>query len=47
MPLHIKNEAAAEAERRLARARKLTLTEAVRIACDEALERDNRPQPVD
>jgi antitoxin VapB len=46
MPLHIKDEAASEAVRRLARARKLTLTEAVRSACEEALERDDRARPV-
>jgi hypothetical protein len=46
MPLHIKDEAATEAVRRLARVRKLTLTEAVRIACEEALERDARARPI-
>jgi antitoxin VapB len=46
VPLHIKDEAATEAVRRLARARKLTLTEAVRAACQEALERDVRARPV-
>jgi antitoxin VapB len=40
MPLHIKDETATEAVRRLAQARKITLTEAVREACAEALERD-------
>jgi antitoxin VapB len=40
MPLHIKDEAATEAVRRLAQARRITLTEAVREACAEALERD-------
>ena len=40
MPLHIKDEAATEAVRRLAKARNITLTEAVREACAEALERD-------
>ncbi len=33
MPLHIKDEAATDAVRRLARARKLTLTDAVRVSC--------------
>jgi antitoxin VapB len=46
MPLHIKDEAATEAARRLARARKVTLTEAVRAACEEALQRDDRARPV-
>lgn len=46
MPLHIKDEAACEAVRRLALVRKLTLTEAVRAACEEALERDDRARPV-
>ena len=46
MPLHIKGEAATEAVRRLARVRKLTLTEAVRTACEEALERDARARPI-
>ena len=40
MPLHIKDEAATEAVRRLAQARNITLTDAVREACAEALERD-------
>src|SRR5271166_41286 len=46
MPLHIKDQAATDAVRRLARARKLTLTDAVRIACLEALERDDRARPI-
>ena len=46
MPLHIKDQAATDAVRRLARARKLTLTDAVRIACQEALERDERARPI-
>jgi antitoxin VapB len=46
MPLHIKDEAATEAVRRLARVRNLSLTETVRIACEEALERDDRARPI-
>lgn len=46
MPLHIKDKAATEAVRRLARVRNLTLTDAVRIACEEALARDDRSRPV-
>jgi len=46
MPLHIKDKAATEAVRRLARVRSLTLTEAVRVACEEALARDDRLRPV-
>ena len=46
MPLHIKDQAATDAVRRLARVRKLTLTDAVRIACQEALERDDRARPI-
>ena len=46
MPLHIKDKAATEAVRRLARVRGLTLTEAVRVACEEALARDDRSRPV-
>jgi hypothetical protein len=42
MPLHIKDEGASAAVRRLARIRKLTLTNAVRTACEEALARDDR-----
>jgi hypothetical protein len=46
MPLHIKDQAATDAVRRLARIRNLTLTDAVRIACQEALERDDRARPI-
>jgi antitoxin VapB len=46
MPLHIKDQVATDAVRRLARIRNLTLTEAVRIACEEALARDDRSRPV-
>jgi antitoxin VapB len=46
MPLHIKDEEATAAVRALAKARKLTLTEAVKTACQEALERDQRARPV-
>jgi antitoxin VapB len=46
MPLHIKNHAAIEAVRRLARLRNLSLTETVRVACEEALERDDRARPI-
>ena len=46
VPLHIKDQAATDAVRRLARARKLTLTDAVRVACQETLERDDRARPV-
>ncbi len=46
MPLHIKDKAATDAVRRLARVRSLTLTEAVRVACEEALSRDERSRPV-
>jgi antitoxin VapB len=46
MPLHIKDDAATEAVRKLARLRNLSLTEAVRVACEEALERDDRGRPV-
>ncbi|RBP16861.1 antitoxin VapB [Roseiarcus fermentans] len=42
MPLHIKDKAANDAVRRLAHVRSLTLTEAVRVACEEALARDDR-----
>jgi antitoxin VapB len=35
MPLHIKDVAATHAVRRLARVRKVTLTEAARVACEE------------
>ena len=46
MPLHIKDEAATRAVRRLARVRKVSLTDAVRIACEEALDRDERTRPI-
>ena len=46
MPLHIKDEVATEAVRRLARIRNLSLTDTVRIACEEALERDDRARPI-
>jgi antitoxin VapB len=46
MPLHIKDDAATEAVRKLARVRNLSLTETVRVACEEALERDDRARPV-
>jgi len=46
VPLHIKDEAATEAVRRLARARKQTLTAAVRNGCEEALARDDRARPI-
>jgi antitoxin VapB len=46
MPLHIKDEGASAAVRRLARIRKLTLTDAVRTACEEALARDDRARTV-
>ena len=46
MPLHIKDDAAIQAVRRLARARNLTLAEAVRAACLEALARDEHVRPV-
>lgn len=46
MPLHIRDKAAIDAVRRLAHHRVLTLTEAVRIACEEALARDDRARPV-
>jgi antitoxin VapB len=46
MPLHIKDEGASAAVRRLARVRKLSLTEAVRTACEEALARDDRARTV-
>jgi antitoxin VapB len=46
MPLHIKDDAATEAVRSLAARRRVTLTEAVRVACEEALERDARAVPV-
>ena len=46
MPIHIKDDAATEAVRKLARVRNLSLTETVRVACEEALERDDRARPV-
>jgi len=46
MPLHIKDNAATEAVRTLAARRRLSLTDAVRVACEEALERDARARPV-
>ncbi len=46
MPLHIKDDAATEAVRKLARLRNLSLTETVRVACEEALGRDDRGRPV-
>ncbi len=45
MPLHIGDKAAIDVVRRLARVRSLTLTEAVRVACEEALARDERSRP--
>lgn len=45
MPLHIKDKAATEAVRRLARVRNLTLTETVRVACEEALAREEISKP--
>jgi antitoxin VapB len=41
MPLHIKDEATTGAVRRLARVQNLSLTETMRTACEEALERDD------
>ncbi len=46
MPLHIKDNAASAAVREFAQRRRLTLTEAVRVACEEALARDRHAQPV-
>jgi antitoxin VapB len=46
MALHIKDEAASEAVRRLAAARGVSLTAAVRLACQEALARDANGKPV-
>ena len=46
MPLRIKDEAAINVVLRLARARGLTMTEAVRVACEEALARDDRTRLV-
>ncbi len=47
MPLHIKDEAATEAVRTLAARRRISLTEAVRVACEEALKRDARLAPAE
>ena len=44
MPLHIKDQAATDQIRRLAHVQ-MTLTDAVRIACQEALEGDDRARP--
>lgn len=46
MPLHIRDAATTEAVRQLAQARRLTLTEAVKVACEEALARDQASTPV-
>ena len=46
MPLHIKDRLATQAVRTLAARRSLSLTEAVRVACEEALERDTRSAPI-
>jgi antitoxin VapB len=46
MALHIKDEATTAAVRELAGARNLSLTDAVRAACEEALARDRRARPV-
>jgi hypothetical protein len=46
MPLHIKDHAATDAVRRLARLRNLSLTETVGVACEEALELDDRARPI-
>jgi antitoxin VapB len=46
MPLHIRDSATTEAVRRLAQTRGVTLTEAVKRACEEALARDEAKQPV-
>lgn len=45
MPLHIKDPAATEAVRRLAALRGVTLTDAVRAACEEALSRADKSRP--
>jgi len=47
MPLHIKDETATLAVRRLAAARGVSLTEAVRAACVEALQAGEKAQPVE
>jgi antitoxin VapB len=46
MPLHITDSAATEAVRRLAQARGISLTEAVKVACEEALARDEEKQAI-
>ena len=46
MTLYIKDPAADKAARALARERKLTVTEAVREACEEALARDKKRRPL-
>lgn len=46
MPLHITDDATARAARRLAETRNLTLADAVRIACEEALRRDQKAIPL-
>ncbi len=43
--LHIKDEATSQSARELAAANGMTLTPAVRMACDEALERHTQPTP--
>jgi antitoxin VapB len=45
MALHIKDAEATDAVRELARLRGITLTEAVKFACREALSRDRRRLP--
>ena len=47
MALHIKDADAEAAVRKLARLRKLSLTEAVKTAAEEALKRDRRNLPVE
>lgn len=46
MALYIKDRAADRAARALARERNLTVTEAVREACEEALARDKKLRPL-
>ncbi len=46
MTLHITDSLADAAVRKLAAARGVSLTEAVRIACEEALARDRRARPL-
>ncbi|HMK89231.1 MAG TPA: type II toxin-antitoxin system VapB family antitoxin [Methylocystis sp.] len=46
MPLHIKDEAATTAVRELARIRGVSLTDAVKAACEEALARDTRSRSI-